>query len=173
MRPKKFLRLIKRSANKIFGTKVDELFWKFRNIFDRKWPENYISRESINHPHRKFLIDKISVYYPFENILEIGCASGPNLYLLAKKFPEIKLYGIDISKKAIEVGKKAIVLCEQHSDSEPSFYKDRWIHNYKFIFKEFVAQERVKMDKISPEMWPGHWAKFGYIIEILSILTLS
>src|SRR4030042_2921121 len=106
MRPKKFLRLIKRSANKIFGTKVDELFWKFRHIFDRKWPESYISQESINHPHRKFLIDKISVYYPFENILEIGCASGPNLYLLAKKFPEIKLYGIDISKKAIEVGKE-------------------------------------------------------------------
>jgi len=121
--------------------------------------------------------------------LEIGCASGPNLYLLAKKFPEIKLYGIDISKKAIEIGKKkfneekilnviletgnpsdlqkffnksidiifsdacliyispkkinsvveemvriakkAIILCEQHSDNSNSFYNGNWGHNYK------------------------------------------
>ena len=106
MRIKKIiLRQIKRSANKIFGTKIDELYWKFRHIFDKKWAESYISKESINHPHRKFLIDIISNYFPFESVLEIGCASGPNLYLLAKKFPKTKFYGIDISEKAIETGR--------------------------------------------------------------------
>ena len=101
---KLILRKIKRLAHKIFGTKIDELYWQFRHIFDRKWAESYISPESINHPHRKLLIETISKYYPFEGVLEIGCASGPNLYLLAKKFPTTKFYGIDISQKAIKTG---------------------------------------------------------------------
>lgn len=99
------LRKIKRLADKIFGSKTDELYWRFRHIFDKKWAESYISKESINHPHRKFLIEKICSYYPFETILEIGCASGPNLYLLVRKFPNVKFYGIDISKAAIKKGK--------------------------------------------------------------------
>jgi ubiquinone/menaquinone biosynthesis C-methylase UbiE len=99
------LRKFKRLANKIFGTKIDELFWEFRHIFDKKWAESYISKEAINHPHRKILIEMISKHYPFETVLEIGCASGPNLLLLAKKFPKTKFYGIDISKKAIETGR--------------------------------------------------------------------
>ena len=100
------LRKIKRLANKIAGTKVDELYWRFRHFIDRSWAESYISKESINHPHRKLLVDKISAYYPFDNVLEIGCASGPNLYLLANKFPNAKLYGIDISERAIKIGKE-------------------------------------------------------------------
>jgi S-adenosylmethionine-diacylgycerolhomoserine-N-methlytransferase len=222
---KKLLRKVKRLAVKIFSSKVDELFWKFRHFFDKSWVESYISKESINHPHRKILIDTISKYYPFDSALEIGCASGPNLYLLSKKFPEIKLYGIDISKKAIEIGKKkfneekisnviletgnpsnlkkffnksidivfsdacliylspkkinsvvgemvriakkAIILCEQHSDHSNSFYNDNWIHNYKLLFGKFVSSEKIKFTKIPKEIWGGDWGKFGYIIEII------
>jgi len=100
------LRKIKRLANRIFGSKMDELFWKFRHLFDRKWSENYISQQSIHSPFRKFFVEKISTYFPFDSVLEIGCASGPNLYLLAKKLPQAKFYGIDISKKAIEIGQE-------------------------------------------------------------------
>ncbi|MBA4320653.1 MAG: hypothetical protein C0412_19850 [Flavobacterium sp.] len=221
---KSTLRKIKRLANKIFGTKIDELFWEFRHIFDRKWPESYISKEAINHPHRKFLIDIISKYYSFDTVLEIGCASGPNLYLLAKKFPETKFYGIDISKKAIKIGrdffkkentnnvfletgkaenlkrfqdknidiiftdatliyegpdkidlavkeifrvaKKVIILCEQHSDSTSSFYKDHWIHNYRSLFSNFIPEEKIKITKLSVDIWDGDWGKLGYIIEV-------
>lgn len=98
------LRKIKRLAIKAFGSKIDELFWKFRHLFDRKWSESYISNQSIYNPFRKLFIGTISAYFPFDNALEIGCASGPNLYLLAKKFPRVRFYGIDISKKAIETG---------------------------------------------------------------------
>jgi ubiquinone/menaquinone biosynthesis C-methylase UbiE len=101
---KKLLRKIKRTANKILGTITDEFYWKFRHFFDKNWAESYISKESINQPYRKFLIDRIAKYSPLDSVLEIGCASGPNLYLLAKKFPRTKFYGIDISKKAIEIG---------------------------------------------------------------------
>ena len=104
---RKILRKIKNFADKLPGNKSNELFWKFRHFFDRSnWPEKYISEESINSPHRKLLMDAILKYAPFENILEIGRASGPNLYLLALKFPEAKIYGSDISKNAIGFGKK-------------------------------------------------------------------
>lgn len=101
---RKLLRKIKRLLDKILGTKTDEFYWRFRHLLNKRWSENYMSQDSINHPHRKFLIDKISTLAPLKNVLEIGCASGPNLYLLAKKLPNTKLYGIDISKKAIKVG---------------------------------------------------------------------
>jgi len=219
------LRKIKRLANKIFGTKVDELYWKFRHFIDRSWAESYISKESISHPLRKILIDKISNYFPFDSILEIGCASGPNLYLLTKKFPQTKFYGIDISKKAIGTGqnyfkkekikniflesgraedlkkfrdksidiiftdatliylgldkidlivkemiriaKKAIILCEQHTNSSRMFYKDYWVHNYNFLFGKFLSKEKIKLTKISQEVWSGDWGEMGYIIEVV------
>jgi len=100
------LRKIKRLANKVFGTGVDELYWKFRHIFDREWAESYLSERSIAHPHRQMLVSIIARYSPFDSVLEIGCASGPNLYLLAKSFPKARLCGIDISQRAIEAGKK-------------------------------------------------------------------
>jgi len=222
---KLILRKIKRLARKIFGTQVDELYWRFRHIFDKKWVESYISEESINHPHRKFLIDIISKYSPFENVLEIGCASGPNLYLLAKKFPDLEFYGIDISKKAIEVGKnffkkeninnvflysgkveglkrfkdksidiiftdavliyegpdkisqiikemlrvvkKAIILCEWHSDSPKSVYKYHWIHNYKSLFSQFIPGQKVRITKLPKNLWEEDWRELGYFIEVI------
>ena len=104
---KKLLRKIKNIADKILGNKSNEWFWKFRHIFDHSnWPGKYVSEESLTHSHRKLLIDIISKYAPFENIFEIGCASGPNIYLLAKEFPSTKIYGSDISKNAINFGKK-------------------------------------------------------------------
>ena len=37
---KKLLRLIKRAADKIFVTKADEFFWRYRHIFhDKNWAE--------------------------------------------------------------------------------------------------------------------------------------
>jgi ubiquinone/menaquinone biosynthesis C-methylase UbiE len=100
---KKILRKIKRIMIKVLGSKTDELYWRFRHFFDISWAESYISEESINSPHRKILIEKMS---DFDSILEFGCSSGPNLYLLAQKYPQSKIYGIDISRKAIREGKR-------------------------------------------------------------------
>jgi len=100
---KRLVRNIKRLLDKIIGTTVDELYWRFRS---EAWAEKYLSPQSIAHPHRQFLIGRISRYSPFESILEVGCASGPNLYLLAKQFPDIKLYGTDINKRAIKLGRR-------------------------------------------------------------------
>lgn len=104
---KHLLRSIKRIADKILGTFADEIYWKMRS---GSWAEKYLGSESLNHPHRKLLIDKIERHYPFSSLLEVGCASGPNLYLVAKKFPPVKLYGTDINKGAIHFAQKWLKL---------------------------------------------------------------
>jgi len=103
---KKILRKIKRVLVKNLGSKTDELYWKFRHFFDKSWAKSYISDASINNNHRDFLIEKISKFSNLESVLEVGCSSGPNLYLLAQKFPNIKIYGVDVSVSAIKEGKK-------------------------------------------------------------------
>ncbi len=83
---------------KILGTRVIE----------KKWQRNKKNRDfsNLNYPHRQFLIKRISNFQPFGKILEIGCDYGPNLYLLAKKFPRVKFTGIDINPLAIKEGRK-------------------------------------------------------------------
>src|SRR3989344_5148520 len=98
---KHLLRTLKRVLDKTFGTIIDEIYWRFRS---KEWAEKYLSPESLNHPHRQFLIDKISKWAPFQSLLEIGCASGPNLYLLAKKYPKTNFYGTEINKGAVKIG---------------------------------------------------------------------
>lgn len=222
---KRLLREIKKLMKKIFGTKADEFYWRFRHIFNKEWVKDYISQESLNHPHREFLIDRISNCASFKNILEIGCASGPNLYLLSKRFSDIKLYGIDISKQAVicgrnwfktqnikniyissgraenlnrfsdksidiiftdatliyvgpdkikkvasemvRVAKKSIILLEHRSEKENALgrYNDgNWLRNYKALFQPFA--KRIKITKISPQLWEGDWRYFGYLVEV-------
>jgi len=87
----------------VFGTKTQEWIWKTRHIFkSNKWTQECI--ETRNHPHRHILLERISSFVPIKGIMEIGCNSGANLYLLAKEYPEVKLCGIDINAKAIKEG---------------------------------------------------------------------
>jgi len=81
----------------LFGTKFEEKYWinKKDDIRDC-W-------KSINHPHRNFLMEKICKFSP-SNILEVGSSCGPNLRLLAKKFPNAKIVGIDVNPVAVKRG---------------------------------------------------------------------
>lgn len=104
---RKALRLIKRTADKLSGTKADELYWRFRHLLGKKeraWAKNYLSLASPQDPQRQLLIQRMAAYQPIESVLEIGCASGPNLFALGKEFPQAQFMGIDISGHAIRVG---------------------------------------------------------------------
>jgi len=102
--------LIKRIGNKsrdvrrnlsarVRGTEHYEKEWSARE-YDGFW-------ESVSHPHRELLLTILSKYSP-GSVLEIGCGGGPNLLRIAQAFPSAKLHGIDINRKAIEFGKKAL-----------------------------------------------------------------
>lgn len=60
--------------------------------------------DSQEHTHRPLLVERISSYYPFSSVLEVGCNCGPNLYLLARKFPDAMITGIDINPRAVQKG---------------------------------------------------------------------
>jgi hypothetical protein len=99
------------------GTKAHEKWWARRHLSKNKdwnlirhpdgdddWVSGYW--DSREHSHRYFLMERISEYCPFSSLLEVGCNCGPNLYLLAKKYPYVNLSGVDINPKAIEKGRE-------------------------------------------------------------------
>lgn len=77
--------------------------WATRHLYEgEEWIEGYWN--SRDHPHRSFLVEKICKYYPIHSALEIGCASGPNLFHIAKRFPDAEIRGIDINPMAVQKG---------------------------------------------------------------------
>jgi len=77
--------------------------WATRHLLEgEEWVESYW--RSRDHPHRSFLVEKICKYSPIRSVLEIGCASGPNLYNIARKFPDAEIRGIDINPVAVQKG---------------------------------------------------------------------
>lgn len=101
----------------IVGTKAREREWEARNQRKDNFWGNSIEANSNNdwvmgywnsreHSHRSALLSNIESFTPISSALEFGCNCGPNLYLLAKKYPRIELTGIDINASAIEKGKQ-------------------------------------------------------------------
>ena len=86
-------------------SKHSRIFWKYRHLVDRKWADVYSGQVSLAHPHRAWVTKAVEAYN-VQSLLEIGCASGPNLFLLAIGNPDAKFYGWDISRNAIEVGRR-------------------------------------------------------------------
>ena len=87
----------------IFGTKIEKTIWANKTI-----KELDAQNASLSHAHRKLLIKKIAQYQPFSKVLEMGCGTGDNLYLLARIFPQVNFKGIDINSSFIEQGKKRL-----------------------------------------------------------------
>ena len=97
----------------LLGTKAIEKKWATRHLYKGErerddwdkgsddWIKGY--RDSWNHPQRSFLVGIISKFNP-SSILEIGCNCGPNLYILAKKFPDAEIIGVDINLMAVQKG---------------------------------------------------------------------
>jgi ubiquinone/menaquinone biosynthesis C-methylase UbiE len=99
----------------VMGTKIQETYWARRHLSaGNDWNSNrYRGREdewvmsywdSQDHSHRRFLFDRLSGLAPISSLLEVGCNCGPNLYLIAKKFPHAEIRGIDINQEAVRTG---------------------------------------------------------------------
>ena len=83
------------------STKRFTKYWQNRHTekgFD--WKTAYL--DGWQHPHR-YMIVEILKKFKWHSLLEIGCASGPNLHLIKQAFPQSKLGGMDVSKEAIKV----------------------------------------------------------------------
>jgi len=87
---------------RLFGSKLQELRWRIHRVYER----------SDDHLHRAFLVERIGRFAPFESVLEVGCNCGSNLAALAQAYPAVKLYGVDISAKAIRAAKTTLAARE-------------------------------------------------------------
>jgi len=94
----------------ILGTGAYENYWQNRHLSaagdwndQGNWVMGYWG--SKDHSHRNFLIEKI-LSYNIDSALEIGANCGPNLYLLAKADPCLRLAGIDINRPAVAAGRE-------------------------------------------------------------------
>ena len=83
-------------------TKQHMRWWARRQI---NWKTDYL--DTWKHPHRELTLE-ILRKMKFGSLLEIGCASGPNLARIKNEFPKVELGGVDVSADAIEVAKKHI-----------------------------------------------------------------
>jgi len=81
-------------------TKEHQKYWSERKI---NWRKDYL--DTWNHPHRKIIVN-ILKQIPWMSLLEIGCASGPNLAAILKAMPGRQIGGVDISQDAIELAQK-------------------------------------------------------------------
>ena len=103
----------------VIGTRAREEEWARRHLrggndwgntqragSKDEWVMSYW--DSRDHAHRPFLLGRLSAFHPFSSVLEIGCNCGPNLYLVAKRFPEAQVWGVDINPAAVETGTRLL-----------------------------------------------------------------
>jgi len=84
------------------NTKDHTKWWINREI---DWNKDYL--QTWNHPHRKVLSDILG-RWNWGSLVEIGCASGPNLVRFAKDHPNKQIGGIDVNPDAIALARQAL-----------------------------------------------------------------
>lgn len=57
---------------------------------------------------RKLILNKIDEAISPQTILEVGCGTGYNLKKISKRFPNSKIYGVDVSKDMLKIAKKKL-----------------------------------------------------------------
>jgi ubiquinone/menaquinone biosynthesis C-methylase UbiE len=131
----------------LLGTRIHELIWRhFRKVSSEEIVE------STAHPHRNFLIEEIGKYSPFCRVLEIGCNAGQNLLLLARKYPDAELHGIDINPGFIETGKKwlrnegvkNVSLMTGHADGLADFIDQSFDIVFTDAVLMYIGQDKIR-----------------------------
>lgn len=92
---------VKKCLEQSFGTRLNEKIWAGRNLSSGI---DYTGAEIDK--HRTSLMQHLSSFSPIHNILEVGCGTGLNLYLLSKRYPSAVIKGIDINDNSVQYGNK-------------------------------------------------------------------
>ena len=64
------------------------------------WTNRPVLPADPNHPHRAVIVKKLAKF-DFRSVLEVGCATGANLYAIKTAYPNKDIGGIDWNIKAI------------------------------------------------------------------------
>lgn len=77
--------------------------WSTKHIKNENWTKHYF--DSWQRPYRYELVKRLKGYQ-FNNLIDLGCNTGPNLKALKEAGIIGELSGIDINEEAIAYGKK-------------------------------------------------------------------
>lgn len=84
---------------------------------EKNWLEGY--EKSVEHPHRQLILDVLKRFEPIGSVLEMGCATAPNLVRIFEQYPENQMVGYDANEQAIARAKellpKAVLTVGQHT----------------------------------------------------------
>jgi len=83
----------------VLGSFIQKCLWRWRHLYTKNWIKT--SLESKDDYNRNLITSVIASFGNVQSVLEIGCASAPNLRRLRDKLPSVQLMGIDINKQAI------------------------------------------------------------------------
>ena len=83
----------------VLGNFIQNCLWRWRHLYTKNWAKT--SLESKDEYNRNLITSVITSFDNVQSVLEIGCASAPNLRRLREKLPSAQLTGIDINKQAI------------------------------------------------------------------------
>jgi S-adenosylmethionine-diacylgycerolhomoserine-N-methlytransferase len=81
------------------GRRMDDLYRYQRYIYDASRKFFLLGRDG--------LINEMNVL-PQQNVLEIACGTGRNLAVLHSKYPDARLYGLDISEQMLLSARKTL-----------------------------------------------------------------
>ncbi|MCA9461555.1 MAG: class I SAM-dependent methyltransferase [Nitrospirales bacterium] len=63
-----------------------------------------VRRGGLSRVHLYYMADVIGALQP-RSILEVGCGNGLNLFVLASKFPDIPMHGVELTEKGVATAK--------------------------------------------------------------------
>jgi ubiquinone/menaquinone biosynthesis C-methylase UbiE len=127
------------------------IYWRLKHLIDPDWAKVYFDDRNLDDGRNRHKLIEFINKLNQNKILEIGCSSGDNLFLLEEKKKYEILEGIDISNYCINEGKKILkgynsnVILKQGNAAKPN-YKNR---SFDIVFISGVAMDLTDKDLIS------------------------
>ena len=74
-------------------------------------------------------------------MLEVGVGTGRNLALVAQRYPQARLFGIDISEDMLAIGRSKIKAKKLNSESTKQMLIDQGLKNELIIGKDWKWEQ--------------------------------
>jgi len=150
------------------GPRYKHLYWRFKHLVHPNWAKVYFDDRILNDGRNRNKLIKFISKLNQNKILEIGCASGANLFLLEEKKKYDQLEGIDISNYCINEGNKILkkynsnIVLKQGNAAKPN-YKDK---SFDVVFISGVAFDLTDKDLFSTVTQSLRISKKYFILHI-------
>ena len=109
---------IARASSPLLRSLGRRLYWGARGLyarragtalFERHWSRRGAAEirtdfSNLHHHHRQWLLERFDPLHPFTSALEVGCGYGANVQLLASRFCDAEVVGIDINPTSVLEG---------------------------------------------------------------------